>query len=134
MSSNVQVKTYYLDFQNRAVLESLSLNNKQLLDLLESSIAIVVLEDCAAGGEVAGMRHSLGGNLCNRWVDKSLSLNFFTDGVVSSLCDVRKTSNNKNTNWANFNCIARCLRWHGEHFRLPLYSHWNERDAGRLAR
>jgi hypothetical protein len=81
----------FLNFpiQNRAVLESLSGNNKQLLATLESAIVIVVLEDCAAGGEVPGMRHTLGGNLCNRWVDKSLALNFFTDGVVTSLCDVK---------------------------------------------
>jgi hypothetical protein len=70
------------------VLESLSANNKQLLATIESAIALVVLEDCPAGGEVAGMRHTLGGNLCNRWVDKSLALNFFTDGVTTSLCDV----------------------------------------------
>lgn len=72
------------------MLESISENNKRLLATLETAIVIVVLEDCDAGGEVGGMRHSLGGNLCNRWVDKSISINFFTDGVVSSLCDVKQ--------------------------------------------
>jgi nitrous oxidase accessory protein NosD len=86
---NVDFSVFCVFSQNRAWLQNLSANNREILHLIDSAITIIVLEEVAPANEGEGMMYALNGKIENHWVDKSLAIYFFTNGTLASLCDVR---------------------------------------------
>ncbi|XP_065348241.1 peroxisomal carnitine O-octanoyltransferase [Cloeon dipterum] len=73
--------------KNKNWLVQISVNNRKIIELIESAITVFVLETEGAPDEEGCLRYSLGGNLANHWVDKSIAITTFPNGSVSSLCD-----------------------------------------------
>ncbi|XP_055699735.1 peroxisomal carnitine O-octanoyltransferase [Phlebotomus papatasi] len=67
---------------NRKKLLELSANNRKILELIESSILVISLDDQCPSDYSEAVADIMGGNLVSRWADKSLNYVSFANGKI----------------------------------------------------
>ncbi|XP_067138619.1 peroxisomal carnitine O-octanoyltransferase [Centruroides vittatus] len=73
--------------KNREWLSQLHPKNKEALEIIESSMFVVVLDENSPLTPSQIICESLGGDCHNRWADKSMTLINFKNGIVGSNAD-----------------------------------------------
>ncbi|KAJ7319508.1 hypothetical protein OS493_035818 [Desmophyllum pertusum] len=71
----------------RERLISLDRNNQRNLDLIETSLFALVLDENEPSTETEVCREAVVGDCRNRWFDKSVSILVFKSGRLATLCD-----------------------------------------------
>lgn len=69
-------------------MESLSLKNKENLDLIEKSMFILVLDDDSPDTDSEVSSCNLCGDYRNRWADKAMMMIYYKNGRSGGVCDV----------------------------------------------
>lgn len=77
---------------NRKKLLELSANNRKILELIESSMLVISLDDQCPNDYTEAVADIMGGNLVTRWADKSLNYVSFANGKIGCVGEVSNKS------------------------------------------